>query len=202
MTNQTILDKYHQIIAEEVNVKEVTLLPDSLEVTKTYVPLGKALSASFWKDTGQIIAAAKQWNIKTWDKWDIVVFNNWQERTLHEDQYEVRYSGLEGDNQIVEDGVIVELDLEITPELKAEWIAREISRFLNQMRKEADYQVSDRVACFWSSDDENMKAVMEIYSDFLQTEALLSSVSNEQQSWDLKNTFTLDESTIEFSLKR
>lgn len=202
MTNQTILDKYQQIIAEEVNVKEVWLLPKTIQVTKTYAPLGKMLSSAFGKDTGQIIAAAKQGNIKTWENWDIIVFSNDQERILHEDQYEVRYSGLEGDNQIVEDGVIVELDLELTPELKAEWVAREISRFLNQMRKEADYQVSDRVACFWSSESDEMKSVMDTFAGFLQTEALLSSVEVSGEAGDMTSIFALEWNSITFSLKK
>lgn len=52
---QTIIDKYHDTIAEEVNVKKVTALPADMNVTKSYSPLGKELSADFGKDTGQII---------------------------------------------------------------------------------------------------------------------------------------------------
>jgi len=59
--NQTILEKYWSTIAEEVNVKEITVLWEDLTVTKTYAPLWSKLSAAFWKDTGQIIGAAKQW---------------------------------------------------------------------------------------------------------------------------------------------
>jgi len=50
-TTQQLLTKYHDIIAEEVNVKEVTLLPEDMHVTVTYVPLGQQLSAKFGKDT-------------------------------------------------------------------------------------------------------------------------------------------------------
>jgi hypothetical protein len=39
MSKQTILDKYQQIIAEEVNVKEVALLSNDIQVTKSYSPL-------------------------------------------------------------------------------------------------------------------------------------------------------------------
>ena len=59
-----LLTKYHDIIAEEVNVKEVTLLDQSINITTTYAPIGSALSAKFGKDTGRIIAAAKQGNVQ------------------------------------------------------------------------------------------------------------------------------------------
>lgn len=61
---QGIVKKYHDIIAEEVNVKKVTLLSDDTHVTLSYVPLGQKLSSKFGKDTGQIIAAAKEGNAK------------------------------------------------------------------------------------------------------------------------------------------
>ncbi|MBP7848080.1 hypothetical protein KA013_02560 [Patescibacteria group bacterium] len=51
ITAQELLTKYHDIIAEEVNVKKVSLLPQDMEVTVSYVPLGQQLSAKFGKDT-------------------------------------------------------------------------------------------------------------------------------------------------------
>lgn len=46
---------------------------------------------------------------------------------------------------VSEGGPVVVLDLEITPELQAEGLAREMIRVIQDMRKEADYQVSDRI---------------------------------------------------------
>lgn len=58
-TSTNILQKYNHIIAEEVNVKSVSLMEGDILVKKTYIPLGSALSSKFGKDTGRIIAAAK-----------------------------------------------------------------------------------------------------------------------------------------------
>ena len=55
--------------------------------------------------------------------------------------------------------MIAKLDLQITPELEREGVAREISRFLNQMRKDADFAIEH-------SD----------FSAFLSTEALLKEI--------------------------
>lgn len=200
-TNQQLLDKYHDIIAQEVNVKQVTLLPDTMQVTKTYVPIGKELSASFGKDTGQIIGAAKQGNVEPLDDGNIKVMNNGNEWILNNTQYEIRYSWLQGDNQIVEEWAIVELDLTITPELHAEWVAREISRFLNQMRKDADYNVSDRVACTYTTDSEQLQAILQTFSTFLQAEALLSSIEHKEHTGDITSEFSSDEGIVQFTLK-
>jgi isoleucyl-tRNA synthetase len=61
----------------------------------------------------------------------------------------VAYEGLEGDNVAVDGDIIAKLDLNITPELKKEGVAREISRFLNQMRKDADYPVDAKLQLFY-----------------------------------------------------
>ncbi len=52
---------------------------------------------------------------------------------------------------------LVTLDTTITPALKIEGYAREISRAIQEMRKEAGYQVGDKVAVFWEATDSNIK---------------------------------------------
>jgi len=202
MSKQELLEKYHQIIAEEVNVKEVVVLADDIQVTKSYAPLGKELSSAFWKDTGRIIAAAKRGDVKELDNDSIQVSDSGDEWILEDHQYEIRYSGLQWDNQVVEEWVIVDLDLTITPELQAEWTAREISRFLNQLRKDADYQVSDRVACYWSTSSKDLQNVITTFSDFLTGEALLSTIEESKQSGDITQEFSYEDDTITFTLKK
>lgn len=197
-----ILEKYHDIIAQEVNVKEVISLWDDVQITVSYVPLWKELSSSFGKDTWQIIAAAKKGNASLLANGHLKVTNDTNERLLAPHQYEVRYSGLQWDNQIVEDGVVVDLDLTITDDLKAEWYAREISRFLNQMRKDADYHVSDRVTCFWSTEDLVLQNVLTTYTDFLMQEALLHTVQQGLEGGDRQAICTIDGMQIEFVLRR
>jgi hypothetical protein len=36
-------------------------------------------------------------------------------------------------------------------------MAREVSRFLNQMRKDVDYNVDDKVKMYYNTDDDYMK---------------------------------------------
>lgn len=170
---QQLVTKYHDIIAEEVNVKSVGLLPENFAVTTSYVPLGQQLSSKFGKDTGQIIAAAKEGRVDILTNGQIKVKGANTEWILERHEYEMRFHGLNEQNQTVDEGVIVSLDLEISDELKAEGVAREISRFLNQLRKDANYNVDDRVDCNWQSDSAELIKVMITFNEFLQSEALL-----------------------------
>ena len=133
---QPLLDKYEDIIKEEVNVKVLEPLDSSITIKKTFKPIGSQLSAKFGKDTGKIIQFGKQGNIKDIGNGHVIIFDDeGHEWELEQGDYEIAYEWLEGNNIAVDQDIIAKLDLELTPELKKEGIAREISRFLNQMRK-------------------------------------------------------------------
>ena len=73
INEQELLKKYWDIIKEEVNVKEISSFSSDKPLVKIFKPLGSQLSAKFWKDTGQIIANGKQWNIKELDNGQVEV---------------------------------------------------------------------------------------------------------------------------------
>ena len=54
-----ILDKYGNIIKEEINVKNIKSFSDGVKITKIFKPVGSQLSAKFAKDTGNIIKYGK-----------------------------------------------------------------------------------------------------------------------------------------------
>lgn len=203
MQADLLLKKYGDIIAEEVNVKEVALLDESVSVVITYVPLGQKIGSAFGKDTSAVIAAAKAWNAALQHDGTLVVSWEHTQWTLAPDMYEIRYSGLEEDHQTVEGWVIVSLDMHITEELKKEWVARELSRFLNQMRKDAQFQIDEKVLCSWFSANSYMKEVVDEFSGMLVEEALLKNITF--ASWPLdwsSTTYASEEWEISFILSR
>ena len=204
ISTQALLKKYEDIIKEEVNVKHVEELDDSLKIQKTFKPIWSQLSAKFGKDTGKIIQYGKQGNIKDAGDGKMIIFDNdGNEWTLESGEYEIAYEGLEWDTTAVDQNIIAKLDLELTPELQREWVAREISRFLNQMRKDADYSVDTKVVMLYATTDENLANIVKEFKDFFKHEALISDIqSTETPEWEIVALFTSNESTINFSLKK
>ena len=156
INEQQLLEKYGEIIKEEVNVKEIWSFSSDKPLVKIFKPLGSQLSAKFGKDTGQIIANGKQGNIRELENGQVEVFSpqgwSW---ILSAEDYEVAYEGLDANNIAVEGNMIAELDLTLTPELEREGVAREISRFLNQMRKDADFAVEQKVKLTYTTASEH-----------------------------------------------
>lgn len=201
--SDNILTKYADILREEINVKEITDFSSDQPIVKVFKPLWGQLSAKFWKDTWQIISNGKQWNVRELTGWDIEIFSpSGEKRVLSDWDYEIVYEWLDWDDIAVEWNVIVKLDLNLTEELRREWIAREISRFLNQMRKDADFPVDARVSMIYSSTDVKLLGIMQDFSSFFMDEALLSSVNQWDVSGDIVSEFSSDDQLILFSLRK
>ncbi len=200
----TLLHKYEDIIKEEVNIKHLEEFDSSIVIQKTFKPIGSQLSAKFGKDTGQIIQLGKQGNIKDIGEGKVIIFDaQGHEWTLEKTDYEIAYEWLEGSNIAIDQDIIAKLDLELTPELEREGIAREISRFLNQMRKDADYRVDTKVQLLFATQDKALVAVVEEFSDFFKHEALISDIQlTDTPTGDIVALFTSGESTINFALKK
>lgn len=203
MQADVLLQKYGEIIAEEVNVKEVTFLDEKVTVTVTYIPLGQKIGALFGKDTSNVIAAAKAWHAVMQHDGTLHVSSGENVWILASDMYEVRYSGLQEDYQTIEGWVIVSLDFTITEALKKEWVAREISRFLNQMRKDAQFQIDEKLTCIYTTTHDDMHQLLEEFSEMLKDEALITDFTRVASvDTHISSVFTSEEGSIDFVLSR
>lgn len=176
MNLQVLLTKYGDTIQEEVNVKELGLLSGDILPKKQIKPLGKQLSGKYGKQTALIIQSGKDGNVE--ELWDgrVLVRGADQEWTLLPDEYEIAYEGNLPDNCSIMDGVAVQLDLTVTPELRDEGVARECSRQINQLRKDANFRVDQRVLCQYFAETPQIQLVISQYADYLQSEGLLASI--------------------------
>ena len=197
-----VLDKYWEIIKEEINVKDISPLQNAWNIKRVFKPIGSQISAKFGKDTWNVIKFGKMWNIKSWENGDMIVFDDaGNERTLAKEDYEISYEWLDGKDVAADWDVIAKLDLQLTPELEMEWMAREVSRFLNQMRKDADYNIDARVNMYYQTNSAYMEKVIWAFTGFLSQEALLSSVTSWTVDGDIQAVFNIDDMTVTFTLK-
>ena len=72
-------------------------------------------------------------------------------------------------------GKPVELDLNIGRELRAEGFARETMRAIQDMRKEANCRVSDKVRCQWSTEDSEVADALAVHTDMIARDTGLSA---------------------------
>ena len=109
---------------------------------------------------------------------------------LEPGEYTMEYLPLEGTLDVEGGyGMVVALDTTITEELKLEGYARDIIRLIQDMRKEADYQVTDRISLSISGEGSEM--ILENFGEMIASETLstLAAISTP----DLEKTETIDE---------
>ena len=149
------------IIKDEVNVKEVDFSTDITSVaTMQLVINARVVGKRYPAITKDIIAASKkgEWKIVAADDRGatkveiagVTLENTWEVNEVGECDYEFSVSLVPRNKATTmpmhKGNSLVVLDLTITPELEAEGMARDLVRMIQQARKEAGLNVSDRIA--------------------------------------------------------
>ncbi len=139
------LRPYADLIADEVNVKDVRLSPDvdrdaSLVLSVNPAVVGPRLGAG----TQQVLAAARKGDWERSGEDGVVVGGKFH---LSPGEFELRLRPRDERScraLPAQDGVVT-LDLTVTPELEAEGRARDLVREVQQARREAGLHVADRI---------------------------------------------------------
>ena len=157
-----------ELIEDELNVKKVEFIADETELCDVtfkanFKTLGKKCGPKM-KAVAAAIAGAKKVPFEcegfTITEEDVIVT-----RTPKDDLV-VASQG----------AIVVGLETALTPELIAEGNAREFVSHVQSMRKEADFEVVQRIAVTVSCDAE-MKAALEAHLDYVRNEILAVSVT-------------------------
>ena len=99
-------------------------------------------------------------------------------------------------------GVTVAVDAVITPELKAEGLAREVVRRVQTMRKEADFNIEDRITTWYTAEGELAK-VMETWGDYIRAETLSAEiVAGDVPADAYTSTYKIEGASITLGVKR
>ena len=167
------LASFIDIIADEVNVKKVTLATEiSGAASAVLQVLPGALGPRLGGRTQDVIKAVKAGN---WRQDGEQVFAG--DIELFAGEYNLKMVAAEGTaSSALGDGLgMVALDIEITPELAAEGTARDLIRLVQQARREADLEVSDRIELTLGV-SESVRRQVQPFIDELARETLAQSV--------------------------
>ena len=116
---------------------------------------------------------------------------------LERDDVEVRAQRHEAFALSEDDGWAVALDLELDDELRAEGLARELVRALNDLRKERGFEIADRIAVRIDAPAE-LAASVSVHTDWIAGEVLATTLLLE--SVDDDRTFDVDGHAVRVSL--
>ena len=98
----------------------------------------------------------------------------------------------------------IELDTEITKELKEEGLARELARQIQQMRKEAGLVPQDMISIKYKVSSIKHKELFKMWSDFIKKETNAKSFeeSKDSEKFDLEKEINLDGESIKVGIRK
>ncbi|MCH2186945.1 DUF5915 domain-containing protein, partial [Myxococcota bacterium] len=168
---------YQDLIADEVNVKQVTLTDD----IERYATFGlkvnaKVLGPRLGGEMKAVLAAAKQGQWGTDDEGRITVAGH----TLEEAEFNLTLSPRSGVvcQALPGNDAIAVLDLALSPELIQEGQARDVVRAVQQARKEADLEITDRIRLILPIEGAWREAV-ELFEEYIREQTLAAEVQLE-----------------------
>jgi isoleucyl-tRNA synthetase len=161
---------YADLIADEVNVQQVKLIEtvgDLAESVLNVIPA--AIGPRLGAQTQHVIAAARKRDWSRLEDGTVVVGGV----ALHEGEFELKLRPSDpGSSRALPGEVgIVALDLETTPELEAEGLARDLIRLVQRARRDAGLNVTDRIR-LWVGVDDDTAAVVESWRAHVATQVL------------------------------
>ncbi len=174
------LEPFVGIISDEVNVKKVTLLDAAAAsaadfgITRRLTVNARAAGPRLGKQVQQVIVGSKKGDWSVDDDGSVVCAGiglEQNEFTLETVVDESAAGG--GASAMLSGGGFVVLDTELTPELESEGIARDIVRAVQQARKDAGLEVTDRISLTVTGDLPMWDAVLK-HRDLITTETLAS----------------------------
>jgi len=204
---QAALRRFEGPLLDELNVKTLQVRPDAGELERfEIVPNMRALGPKHKSEAGKVAQAlgaldAAEAARTVQAGGELVVQVDGRDVTVAAEAVEVRR--LTPENLAVAEaaGVMLVLSTEITPELRDEGWARDTVRHVQQLRKDADLNIEDRIRLHYATDSTELAAAVEAWRDYVMAETL--SVSMEAGSGEgEKKTVRIGDAEITISLAR
>jgi isoleucyl-tRNA synthetase len=164
------------LIEDELNVKTVEFIADETELCQisfkaNFKTLGKKCGAKM-KAVAAAIASAKTLPAEA------------EGVALEPEDVIVTRASKPGLVVASQGSIVVGLETALTPELIAEGNAREFVSHVQSMRKEADFEVTQRITVAVRADAE-MKAALEAHMDYVKNETLATEVTIAEGAGDV-----------------
>lgn len=174
---QSVVAGYADLLIDELNVKEVSLLGSASEAVQFSLnplpkQLGQRFKALFPKIRQKLLELpADKSARKLLDGETLTITIEGEEYEITPDEVEVRAEAKEGYAVASEGAYLAALVTDLTPELVNEGLVREFVRRVQSLRKDADFDIADRINLYYTASEGLTKAIQS-FEDYIKEETL------------------------------
>lgn len=179
-SNESLISDLVPLIKEELNVKEVSFTNEVGNYMNFMVkPNFKVAGPIFGSNIKLFVEALNRLSLEEINK----LRNNETlslniddvDYLISADMVDIRITSKEGFNVGMENNNFIILNTELTPELINEGIAREIVSKVQQLRKNKDFNIVDRITLEYEGNDK-IDEVFKEYADYIKNETLATEI--------------------------
>lgn len=194
--DRAAVEAVRDIVLDEVNVKAIDFVNDDSGIVhkngKPNFPVLGKKAGRHMKALAAAIAALDSAALTAFEtEGSLAVVVEGETFTLEPEDLLVSRIGISGWQVESEDGLTVALDTQLTDTLIAEGLARELVNRIQNMRKEADFEVTDRIDVFFEG-DETLKRALESQEEYICGETLAVHLSfTTPQTYDFRKEWDI-----------
>ena len=202
----TLDDFYEEIIEEELNIKEIVFTEDVSEfVSYTFKPQLRTVGPKYGKlvggirkALGELDGSAAMAELNANDSLTLEISG--EEVVLGRDDLLIEAAKVEGYISESNYDVTVVLDTTLTPELIEEGYVRELVSKIQTMRKEAGFEVMDRIHVF-AKGNEKIEEILKKHGEQICKEVLADGLTFDQTSGYVKE-WSINDETVTLAVER
>ena len=178
-----------EIVADELNVKALEFVKEAKTlVSYKVLPNNKLLGPKFGADFPKVVAALKgmdpaQVAARIAAAEDVTFELSGETVALTSEEILVSTESAEGMAVAADKMVTVGIDTVVTPELKAEGLAREIVRRIQTQRKNADFNIEDRIKTWYVASAE-LDKIFADWGEYIKSETLTTELTAGESASD------------------
>ena len=201
--SELIIGELTELIKEELNVKKVTFIDDTSEfmnftVKPNFKEVGKVFGKNIKEFQEKLLELSLN-DIKKLQNNEIIKMEIADETVeVTSTMVDIRIDAKSGFNVGMENNNFVILNTTLTPELINEGIAREIVSKVQQMRKNINLELTDRIEITYEADDE-IKRALDDFEDYIKRETLATSISEASNDGE---EFKVNDLTVKIAIKK
>ena len=188
------IERMAYVILAETNVKELTFIDSGAgilvkKVKCNFRTMGKKFG-KIMKSVNAVVSALSQEQIAELEKNEkLNVTVEGQEVCIELEDVEIISEDIPGWTIAQEGKFTVALDIEITPELKAEGLSRLVIKRIQALRKDSGFEITDRIDVVLEEKDE-LREVLDTFKEHIAAQVLANSISLGDASEGSEQDFT------------
>ncbi len=193
LEEKSIIDTYAELLQDELNVKQIRLLSTAGEAAAFQLnPLPKQLGQKYGNKFPAIRQAilgmqADPVAQKLLSGETIKVDVAGTELEILPEEVEVRIQAKEGFAVASEGAYLAALVIDLTPELESEGLAREFVRRVQDLRKQAEFDIADRIDVFFQATPKLGAAIMQ-FKEYISIETLAKTLKSAPASGGMQTS--------------